>query len=166
MPICDCELHSQSEHEPNPGPVGDPEVLIRLIYTPEHVNEDGTLKNSAIPKQDLERLDLQKPAPRGFSLIRSGHISQEEIDQRARDKHESDPVARAEVWAYNVITQELRELLGPDGQRGLCIVDQALQGDPSHAAAWDSNARKRGALSAVRDELIKRLNAAKGYRLI
>lgn len=51
----------------SPGPISNNEILLRLIFSPDHIHEDGTLKTEAISRRDLTE--------RGFSLFRKKYVT-------------------------------------------------------------------------------------------
>lgn len=153
---CQCEKASQSEN-PSPGPVDDGETLVRLAFLPEMLDDDGRLKNSAIPSIELQRqVDGEAPM-RGCSVFRLVYTNDEQLRQEAV-KLTVGKVQRDEVWQFHWSTEDLRKLTAEDGQRSVCIVDRAERDNHSHAELWGARAgRSKGALKSIRDQLISLL---------
>lgn len=133
------------------------EAIVRFCYLPSQINEDGSLKPTAIPKSDLERPDPELPPPRGLSVYRLGHCTAEELSGWAERQHKSKPEERAEVWAYDASVGSVRALVDRDGDRAVCVVDRTVEGEHAHAECWGSKKRSRAALSEVRDRLAQEL---------
>jgi len=150
---CECENTSQSRH-PSPGPVDDQENLIRLVFSPEMIDMDGKLKNSAIPSADLERqIDGEAPL-RGCSMFRELFLTQEILEKEALGLANGRK-SRESAWSFRCATHELRALMAlSDGLRSVCIVDQAEVDNISHAELWGGRAgRSKGVIKAVRDQI-------------
>lgn len=150
---CQCEKTSQSEN-PSPGPVEDAEVLVRLAFHPEMIDEDGRLKNSAIPSDELRRqVDGEAPL-RGCSVFRIAHTSDAQIGVEAANLS-ANRAQRSDAFKFHWSTRELRELIADDGRRSVCVVDRAELHNISHAELWGGKAgRSKGALKSIRDQLI------------
>ena len=50
----------------SPGPVDDAEYLLRIVFNPEHINDENQVLPVAIPISDLSE--------RGFSVERKGRL--------------------------------------------------------------------------------------------
>lgn len=152
MAECDCEDSSQSEH-PSPGLVDDGERLIRLVFLPEQLNPDGTIKPTSLEKSELKRELADRPPARGFSVHREGHVQAELLRSRAIEFQLRKPEERKAVDAYGADVSEVRKLM-IDGQRSLCVVDVALEDDPSHAECWGAApSRGNAVLKKIRADL-------------
>lgn len=152
MPACNCEEVSQSEH-PSPGPVASSERLLRLVFLPEEVNDNGTIKPTAWEKKDLRRdLEGQKPS-RGFSTNREDYVSRDQLVASAADFQSRAPDRREAVKVFGANVSDIRNLM-LDGERALCVVDRALKDDLSHAECWGAAAgRSEAKLKKIRADL-------------
>ena len=77
------ENASQSSY--SPGIVESAEILLRLGFHPQHI-EDGKIVPAAISQQDL--------MARGFSVDRQTHVDRQVIEDRARDQMARSSLAR------------------------------------------------------------------------
>jgi len=153
---CPCEKQSQSQY-PSPGPVDANEVLIRLAFRPEMIDEDGKLKHSAIPKEELQRQVDGEAPNRGCSVFREAYIEFEGLKREAAQLSEGRS-KRESAWSFRCNTADIRTLLTGDGDRSLCVVDRAEQENRAHAELWGGRAgRSPAALKNIRDQLISRL---------
>lgn len=120
------EKVSQSPDAPH-GRVEDDELLLRLVYHPEHV-VDGKVIKAAISAQDLER--------RGFSVDRASYVEFSVVDARAQQQMQNVPSKRQEASVSQFGCGEVRALLDTDGQRGFIVIDTDGDENPAHAAIY------------------------------
>ena len=112
----------------SPGTVRDDESLARFVSRSEHFAPDGELATAAFPVQDF-----LEPRRGGLSLARLGHMSREEVLQRAEASAggtSDKPTNRMAVAR----TQTIRALRSK-GARLFCVVDNGLLDFRAHAAA-------------------------------
>lgn len=160
MADCECEGESQSEHD-SPGPVADPEWLLRLCYTPHHLHEDGRLKESALSKQDLIRRDPSAPEARGCSVYRRDYMRMPNVQSTAERQMEKLPDGQ-QPRVYALLTADVRALRY-EGGRSFCVVDRALPDDPSHAEFWGVRpGRGKAMLGLLRKQLVDLMNQTVG----
>ena len=153
---CLCEDQSQSLH-PSPGLVSSDESLIRLAFRPEMIDGEGRLKNSAIPKAELQRQVDGEAPNRGCSVFRDAHINPNDLKGEAARLCEGRE-QRKSAWLFRCATSDIRALLASDGDRSLCVVDRAEPNNHAHAELWGGRAgRSPAALKNIRDQLISHL---------
>lgn len=153
MEDCDCEAASQSTFH-SPGPVGQGEEIVRLVFLPEQVNTDGTLKPTSISQADLELPVAGYQPPRGYSVNRSQYLDGDLIRRKAVDHQVRKPEDRREVWTYAANVDAIRQIRDLLGHQALCIVDRAEPGDPSHAECWGAKPdRKPSEIKKIRSDL-------------
>lgn len=145
MPCSTCEAVSQSEHLGSPGPVADGESLYRQIFLPDQLNEDGTVKPTALRKDDFQG---GRPPPRGVSVDRAGHTAVATMVANAEEQVGRMPT-RTGFKTFTCGAAELRSL-DIDDQRIVCVVDRALPHNVGHAEIWGAIVSKPAALKAIR----------------
>lgn len=139
------ESTSQSQH--SPGPVKDPEELLRVLFYPEHV-KDGCVLQTAIPLKDLRE--------RGFSVDRRAFAIRSVIEQRIsrqmatenmREERQENAISKFRCGA-------VRELLNEDGSRACIVIDTAEPENPAHASIYSIEALGDGGLRKIRNLIL------------
>ena len=121
---CECEKRQNSIH--SPGPVIDGEKVARFLYLDDHVDElNGTLKPGAFPITELIERN-------GYSFSRLSYVDDTYIDRRAREFVRQD-TGRRFLGIAVCHVEKVRCLALSSSKRALCVVDDGLEGDPSHA---------------------------------
>jgi hypothetical protein len=122
------EALSASPH--SPGPVSNPEHLIRLVVNPIHVDtSDGSIKPSLI--SDVK--------DKGASTQRLAHITEEEAinagraHTTAKNTSAPDNQQRRICGTVKLSVQEVRDLVVASKTRAFGVYDTALPTNPSHA---------------------------------
>lgn len=128
--VCPCEGHGHGEL----GPVGDDEVLMRLVVSPRHIARDGSVKPSLFPTSHIQSS--------GLSLMRRDHMNAESA------KVQAEAIAAtangAPVGFRMVSAKVLRAEVDKAGARALCVIDDPVIGqeplpdNPAHAYAIQS----------------------------
>lgn len=150
MPCSRCEAQSQSEH-PNPGIVANDEVLIRHVFLPEQVEADGSLKPTAISKDDFKRIDGEQSPTRGYSCSRLTYVDMPTFEALGREMVGRN-ADRTGSRIFACETSQVRAILH-DGDRCVCVVDRGLPSDPSHAELWGARAYPKGTLKFIRERI-------------
>ncbi|WP_207678754.1 hypothetical protein [Desulfonema magnum] len=145
---CICEKESVSKY--SPCAVQDNEDLIRQIYSPIHVDEDGRLKPLA----------FEDASNRGMSVNKKNYISKEELEGKISKKLKIDENRGKKRSCKGVAIAKCSEIRGlkqkeKDSETRLfCIYDTATDKDKSHADICQAiSGRKAG--SKARYELRK-----------
>jgi hypothetical protein len=165
MPLCECELATWSEH-PSPGVVGDDELVLRVIYVPEHVDDNGRLLPEAIPTQDLQRRLDETGRIRTLSVFRERYVDDHSLIELAERQIGSVPASRQFAVVCSAQTANLRALQDEVGHRVVCVVDDALADEPSHAGLISAKELTRSKAKGVRLRLIKMLDPEVSFSII
>jgi hypothetical protein len=127
----------------SPGPVQVPELLIRLVYHPIHVDaETGELKPSVVAEASSW----------GCSVQRETYCPEEHAwrlgEQQARAKSEASPDKPRQVHAITVLdVAKLRGLVQGE-KRALAVYDTALPDNSAHSDVFVIVAGKQQGRSA------------------
>lgn len=66
------------------------------------------------------------------------------------------------VYGFGVSTaQSVREIADADGARALCVVDNGLEDDPSHALITKSGNQNRASVKPIREKLLELFSPVK-----
>lgn len=142
---CVEERQPQSVH--SPGTVRDDESLARFVSRSEHFAADGELATAAFPvKHFLE------PHHGGLSLARLGHMSREEVRQRAEAL--ADGTTRGSTRRMAVTKTQAIRAIRSSGARLFCVVDNGLPDFHAHAAAHLADRRSATRSSVRRDRML------------
>lgn len=144
--LCSCEQVSHGDL----GPVDPNERLARVVPS-RHISKDGGVKTGLFPPSHIKLS--------GLSLMRMDKMTSEELIFHA------DVIAQFKTGDVVegicvCITRLLREIVGDDGRRSLCVVDDPVENDPSlpdnpaHAIAIRSNSQGDDEIMRIRAELI------------
>ena len=143
---CIEELQEQSVY--SPGTVRDDESLARFVLRREHFAPDGELATAAFPVQDF-----LEPHRGGLSLARLGHMSREEVLQRAEASADGPSDRRAtDVAVAN--TRAIRAIRSKSGARLFCVVDDGLPDFRAHAVARLADRRSASRSAARRARML------------
>ena len=103
------------------------EVLIRTLYSPYQINENGMVTPAS----------FRDALKRGLSINRKSCIDEADLPRRIEGKIERDRKAGKERDEfYRVVTArcgDVRQLFSEEGERLFCIYDTASEEDVSHA---------------------------------
>lgn len=135
----------------SPGPVADSERLLRIIFYPDHVDENDNLKPEAIPTQDLRE--------RGFSVYRKFYIKTEKIynviSNYTSNKHE-----RQCRGISPIITSTVRSLRDTGNSQAFHVFDDAnTKDDEAHAKIVYAQSYGRGYQKKLRNDLKDKFNS-------
>ncbi|MCK5538974.1 MAG: hypothetical protein KAI79_19275 [Bacteroidales bacterium] len=119
-------LESISLSEYSPGIVVSSESIARMIFSPLHIEEDGTIKASAF--SDVK--------DKGLSVHRIEYIVGNKLEclgeTMASNANEAGRTKRDYLGYVKVTTEEIRQLTG-DEKRLFCVYDTAKEDEISHA---------------------------------
>lgn len=119
-PDGDCQTHSVSEH--SPGEIEDAETLYRLLV-PEHLEDDFS---------GIEPDAFRAVESLGLSVIRAGHVSLADMEERARAYARRKGVPLAAVSLAVARCGDVRAI-ALSGAKGYHVYDTATEHDPAHA---------------------------------
>lgn len=151
FPDCHCEGTSVSDH--SPGPVEAEEWLVRVLYSPHHLNKETGQPTPAA---------LGDAAHRGLSCNRQSYISEPDLRARIEAKIAADAAAGKRSDAFWLVVRAqcsaIRSITQDSGEREFCIYDTALETDMSHADVC----QERVSPDSLRKKIRKRLAAVFG----
>jgi small subunit ribosomal protein S17 len=134
-------------------PVNSSEWVIRLVYYPQHIDQQGNLLPEAIPTQDL------RDSNRGWSTFRR-HLSSKSDVQFAAAHSLNRIVGREIESLRKVLVADIRNVVDEiSGDRQLYVWDDARSGrERGHAIVVARQGLGHGMLKKLRKELIDLLN--------
>lgn len=132
----------------SPGPVLSEETLLRIVYYPAHIDDDGKLKPEAIPTQDLNR--------RGFSVYRKLYAKREKI-ATVIDSYVSRKTERKCRGISPILCKTVRNIDDKENNKAFDVFDAADTLDnEAHAEIKYSRtygkAEQRGLRSKLKDK--------------
>lgn len=117
------EKEKQSRY--SPGPVLSEEILLRIIYYPSHINDDGKLAPEAIPIKDL--------SDRGFSTYRKLYVKREKISH-VIDNYVSKKPERECRGISPILCETIRSVNDKEARKAFDVLDDArTKDDKAHA---------------------------------
>ncbi|NQU60826.1 MAG: hypothetical protein HQ512_06820 [Rhodospirillales bacterium] len=147
----DCPREQSSQSKFSPGIVKNDEIVVRTLFEPEHVDEDGNLSAKSLTLKELQntgasvdRLDKQHGTK--FNILERAHI-------RIAGKKNRNWVLLSKVSASNI-----RQFLDESEQPVFCILDTALKENCAHADILFhsfGNLGNRGVLQVWRNRLVE-----------
>jgi hypothetical protein len=137
-PACKCADVSVSEF--SPGPIANPELLVRLLLAPQHMSKKRTPKAAALSDAETH----------GMSLFRDEHATDQHIITRAEllvyRARASNPKAGV-FGVLRMVSGQVREYRHQqDTLQSYCIYDTGLPENPSHAEIFQRAANADPAL--------------------
>lgn len=136
---------SQSTEASSPGPVKPYEILLRLGFHPEHM-ENGKILPSAITRKDLK--------DSGFSVDRKEYVTRETIELRALEQMPKKPRDRKTALISSFSCHAVRSLMDESGKRALLVIDQAILKNPAHACIYSAYEKGDGGLKKIKNLLL------------
>ena len=132
----------------SPGPVLSEETLLRIVYYPAHIDDDGKLKPEAIPTQDLKE--------RGFSVYRKLYVKREKISN-VIDTYVSRQSERRCRGISPILCETVRNIGDKENNKAFNVLDAAnTLEDEAHAEIKYSQnygrAEQRGLRSKLKDK--------------
>ncbi len=123
-------LESEQESQSNFSPklVSEQEVLLRLLYAPEHI-VDGNVIETAISLKDLKC--------RGVSLDRLSYVEKEIIKKRIAAQTSKAPDKRQEASLSKFSCSDIRSIKNNNNNdQVFLIIDDATQTNIAHASIF------------------------------
>ncbi len=112
----------------SPGIVLNEEVVLRLGFSPEHVDENGKLAASAISKQDL--------ISRGWSVYRENYLDVDKISIDAENQASRLPNKRTTTLISTMLAARIRAFLCNKDLQAFIVIDDALPENLAHASVY------------------------------
>ena len=125
----DDELCSQSAY--SPGVVQDEEELLRIIFHPEHISDNGDVLPTAIALEDLRS--------RGFSVDRRQHAQRNIMQQTVECLRNRQPNHRQVDFIAQLLCEAVREMQDNDQERAFIVIDTACETNIAHARSTAPN---------------------------
>ena len=145
------ELESQSRY--SPGVVADTEGLLRLWFSPEHIN-NGEVQESAISTADL--LD------RGFSVDRIEYCDTNIIRKRSLTQRQKKPDDRISDFIAHFKCRAVRMIFDDRGDRAFVVIDEINENERpincAHAAIYSAERCGRATIKQLRKKLLPCIN--------
>ena len=113
-----CPGEGIQQSKASPGPVTDPEGLVRVVIHPLHAEADGSLKSSAISMDELRG--------GGASVVRRNFLTHQQMEDFCNSLI-TGKASRKICGALSAPAGELRAIKDSKGVQVFCIVDD---GDP------------------------------------
>ncbi len=132
----------------SPGVVADDEFLLRELFNPQHIDDNGQVLVTAISLQDLRH--------RGFSVNRIKYVSPDFIKSSVR-KRLSRP-RHGRPWRDEGVAKfEARRIrrIQTQGERAFVVIDTALPENPGHASIYVTKPEKGEAYARELRNLLK-----------
>lgn len=119
----------------SPGVVEDDEFLLRELFNPQHVDDDGRILVTAISLKDLRE--------RGFSVNRIRYVSPEfirsSVEERLSRPRQGTPWRDEGVAKLE--TRRVRQIRVEE-DRAFAVIDTALPENPGHASIYAGRPEK------------------------
>jgi hypothetical protein len=128
-PCCSCESVALSEL----GLIGPGEIVARILFNPQHIKADGTVKSGLWSPTDIRK--------KGVSLVRPEHLSPEALKAQADALAANYHKPRTAEGVIECKAEKVRAIFDDQGERLLCLFDdpvkatEALPANPAHALA-------------------------------
>ncbi|MFG6549431.1 hypothetical protein ACGYLV_10255 [Sulfitobacter sp. M21595] len=113
------------------------EVVARILFNPQHIKADGTVRSGLFSPKDIRE--------KGVSLVRSERISPQELKAQAEAIAENYHKPRTAEGVIECKAEQIRDLVDEEGSRLFCLFDDPVVGqnglpdNPAHATAIASN---------------------------
>ena len=126
---CSCEAVPLSEL----GVIGPEEVIARILFNPQHIKADGTVRSGLFSPTDIRE--------KGVSLIRPEHLTSNELKMQADAVAANYHKPRTAEGVIECKAASLRRIFDGEGARLLCLFDDPVVGsnglpdNPAHATA-------------------------------
>ena len=128
LPVLHLDESKSAAPEISPGIVEDEEHLIREMFNPQHINEEGEVIERAISVNEL--------LADGFSVHRIRHVSKEFVEKSIQARLSRK---RKEPWTSEGVsrlkTLAVRQIL-LDNERAFVVIDTATEDNPGHASIY------------------------------
>lgn len=128
-PCCSCESVALGDL----GLIGPEEVVARILFNPQHIKADGTVRSGLFSPKDIRE--------KGVSLVRLAHLSPEALKEQADAVAANYHKPRTAEGVIECQAEKVRSIFGDQGERLLCLFDDpveakdSLAANPAHATA-------------------------------
>ena len=128
-PCCSCESVALSDL----GLIGPEEVIARILFNPQHIKADGTVRSGLFSPKDIRE--------KGVSLVRPEHLSPEALKAQADAVAANYHKPRTAEGVIECKAEKVRAIFDGQGERLLCLFDEpvkataTLPANPAHAMA-------------------------------
>jgi len=123
---CRCEAHSVSLH--SPGRVEDDERVVRLIYSPQHIDPET---------RKVKEFAFDDAMNKGLSVVRHRHADAERIRALANAKVKANQELGHHDRKFEGVVEasvlRLRSAKTENDERSLCVYDTAEKDNLAHA---------------------------------
>ena len=143
----------------SPGPVLEAEKLLKFIFHPDHITDDGDIAPSAVQSKDLTEPD------RGLSVYRTAYADQQVITQNISDQQEKLPDQREFPEFCVVLCGDVRSIVDLEKRRGFLVIDDAVEGNIAHSIIFSAYDRKPSVIKKLRNEICDLLNQGRNTDL-
>lgn len=127
FPNCACESHTLSSF--SHGPVLDKEFIFRYVFSPIHIENDGTVKPAAFGDVENKGLSCDRsPISTAHNDIHERGVAQVENYNRENPLKPQ----RTYLGAVNAECKSIRQILKEDGSRAFAVYDTALINNCDH----------------------------------
>lgn len=126
---CSCEAVARGKL----GVVLPEEVVSRILFNPQHIRRDGTVKSGLFSPTDIRE--------KGVSLVRSQHLKPAELKELADALAKRYHKPRSAEGVIECKAEEVRKIVDAEGVRLICLLDDPVVGaigvpdNPAHAIA-------------------------------
>ena len=151
-------LEKTKQSQFSPGPVLSEETLLRIVYYPAHIDDDGKLKPEAIPTQDLNN--------RGFSVYRKLYAKREKITS-VIDNYVSRKAERKCRGISPILCETVRNIGDKENNKAFDVLDAADTLDnEAHAEIKYSRTYGRSEQRGLRSKLKDKFNTILDTELV
>ena len=134
----------------SPGPVCSKEILLRIIYSPAHIDDAGQLKPEAIPSQDLKE--------RGFSVFRKLYSSRKKLSA-VIENYVSKKPQRSCKGVSSIECRKVRSISDYNNKQAFNVFDDAqTEEDKAHAKIIYSKKYNKAEHKSLRKKLLDELS--------
>jgi len=152
-------LEKTKQSQFSPGPVLSEETLLRIVFYPDHIDDEGKLKPEAIPTQDLR--------DRGFSVYRKLYVKRKKISN-VIDNYVLKKPERQCRGISPVLCHTVRSINDRVESKAFNVLDDAQTiDDEAHAAIKFSRkygkAEQKGYRSKLKDKFTAILDTESVY---
>ena len=150
FPDCVCEQESVSPHSPSS--VDNGEMLLRLIFSPLHINDET---GEVLPAA------FSDVANKGLSINRLEHSSLDEIDKKGHAKAQNDNANGKQREYLGSVRARCGDIRGlsADEARLFCVYDTAVEDNTAHGdvcqARLEGKARDKQARKLLREQFTR-----------
>lgn len=144
-------IEEEKQSQYSPGPVLSEESLLRIVYYPAHIDDDGQLKPEAIPTQDLN--------DRGFSVYRRLYVKREKLSNVINSYVGKKPERECRGISP-ILCQTVRTISDRKAKKAFNVLDDATtKDDEAHAEIKFTRKYGRAEQKSLRNKLKDKFTA-------